>query len=116
VAVPACVEHSAAPWMRVSLDGLCQSREPHAGGASWILELKVPGWESHDWAVAGEVPPHYRPQCQWQLLVTGLDLLHYCSFYSPGPRARVERYRPGDRLAVVEVAPDAEVQAELLEK
>ncbi len=124
VAPPACVEHDQAPWMRVSLDGLCM-----ADGRQWIAEIKVPGWESHSTALAGEVPDYYRPQCQWQLLVTGLDHLDYVSF------SRHERYAgPGlgktpsheqlltrwasnpDMLAIVPVEPDAEMQAELLEK
>lgn len=101
--------------MRASLDGLCRGRDPEPGSA-WVLELKVPGWESHDYAVAGMVPPHYVPQCQWQLLVTGLDLLHYVSYYSPGPNAKIDRFADHDRLAVVAVTPDAELQAELLER
>lgn len=128
VAPPVCVEHDAASWMRVSLDGLCSN---HAVIATerldWILELKVPGWESHSQALAGHVPDYYMPQCQWQLLVTGLDRLDYASF------SRHERYAgPGlgqtpthdellarlptqpDMLAIVRVEPDAEMQARLL--
>lgn len=128
VAPPACVEHEQAPWMRVSLDGLC-SNHAAIDPERWILELKVPGWEPHSTALAGEVPDYYVPQCQWQLLVTGLDRLDYASF------SRHERYAgPGlgkspthdellrrledhpDMLAVVRVEPDAEMQARLLEE
>lgn len=110
-ASPACVEHEQAPWMRVSLDGLCSN---HARIPServhWILELKAPNWESHSIALAGVVPAYYRPQCQWQLLVTGLDRLDYASY------SEHSRYAQKDRLAVIRVEPDAEMQALLLEE
>lgn len=109
VAPPACVEHEDAPWMRVSLDGLCSN---HAAVAAdlvrWILELKVPNADAHTWALAGEVPEYYRPQCQWQLLTTGLDRLDYASY------SENRRFAEADRLAVVPVTADAEMQALLL--
>ena len=111
-----CVEHDAAPWIRVSLDGLCSAREgmpvvaEYAAFARWILELKCPKWQVHDCALEGVVPHFYMPQCQWQLLATGLDRLDFVS-YNDGAR-----FREADRLAIVPVEPDAEMQAMLLEE
>lgn len=110
LAPPACVEHPDAPWVRVSLDGLCRHRFDAGHGLPWVLELKCPGWETHSAALAGVVPDHYLPQCQWQLLATGLDLLHYASF------SEHSRFAAKDRLAVVPVEPDAELQARLLDE
>jgi len=107
-APPVCVEHDDATWMRVSLDGLCRSRtEPDA--RPWILELKCPNWKVHDLALAGLVVDYYRPQCQWQLLTTGLDRLDFVSFNDG------RRFGKEDQLAVVTVTHDAEMQGELLE-
>lgn len=105
-AEPVCVEHDDATWMRVSLDGLCEAPERDR----WVIEIKCPSWQAHDIALAGLVPVHYQPQCQWQLLVTGLDRLDYVSF-NDGVRFDLR-----DRLAVVPVAPDAEMQGRLLEE
>lgn len=116
-----CVEHDRAPWMRVSLDGLIAADLPNdperlpiavavSPGRGWrILELKAPNFQAHDLALEGIVPVYYRPQCQWQLLVCGLDRLDYASY------SENERFAGTDRLAVVPVAPDAEMQARLLE-
>lgn len=108
-APPVCVEMQGAPWARVSLDGLCRYRAIPCG-VPWVLELKVPGWEAHDKALAGIVPDYYVPQCQWQLLVTGcLKPLDYASY------SENSRFAEKDRLAVVSVAPDEAMQSELLE-
>lgn len=108
-AVPVCVEHPDAAWMRCSLDGVCQSRPRVAGSAAWVLELKVPRWEVHDYALAGIVPDYYAVQCQWQLLVCGLDRCDFASF------TENERFAERDRLAVVTLTTDAEVQGRCLE-
>lgn len=102
-----CVEHDDAPWMRVSLDGLCSDRLGETA-AQWILELKCPNWKVHELALADIVVDYYRPQCQWQLLVTGLDRLDFVSF-NDGRRFGVE-----DQLAIVPVEADAEMQGRLL--
>lgn len=106
-APPVCVEHDDAPWMRVSLDGLCADRLGETP-TPWVLELKCPNWKVHELALAGIVVDYYRPQCQWQLLVTGLERLDFVSFNDG------RRFREGDQLAVVPVAADAELQGLLL--
>jgi putative phage-type endonuclease len=109
VAPPVCVEMQGATWARVSLDGLCRYRAIPCG-VPWVLELKVPGWGAHDLALAGMVPDYYVPQCQWQLLVTGLFRLDYASY------SENQRFAERDRLAVVTVWPDEATQSELLEQ
>lgn len=109
-AAPVCVEHDDAPWVRASLDGWCVHRFDAGHGLPWVLEAKCPNWQAHSLALAGVVPDHYRPQCQWQLLATGAGRLDYAS-YSAHPR-----FGEADRLAVVRVEPDAELQGLMLEK
>lgn len=90
-APPACVEHDELPWARASLDGLCASVS--AGTTErleWLLELKCPGWETHDLVLAGIVAEHFLVQCQWQMFVTGVSRCDFVSF-NPG-----ERFTPRD--------------------
>lgn len=69
------------------------------------VEIKVPmtGRESETWKVAqaGQVPEHYQPQIQHQLMVSGADVGHFWVY--------------GDGEGVlVEVAPDKAVQDALI--
>lgn len=100
---PVCVQHDECDWMRVSLDGYHKT-------SGEILEIKCPNWEMHSMALAGLVPSYYQTQCQYQLLTTGSDLLWYVSF-TDNKRFSVEQ-----QMAIVEVRPDAELQATILEK
>jgi putative phage-type endonuclease len=129
-APPACVEADGTPWARVSLDGLC-----HDGAAInrqwWILELKCPNWQTHDLALNGIVPEHFEVQCQWQMLVAGLDRLDFASF-NPGSRFTPDGAMPWEQwhqipeasrppmpeawLAVQALAPDEDRQAWILEE
>jgi putative phage-type endonuclease len=105
-AQPVCVEHDDYSWMRVSLDGLCV---PHgvADADPWILELKCASMKVHELALEGIVVDYYRPQCQWQLLTCGLELLHFCNY------SEADRFSEEDRLAVVTVEPDKAYQVQL---
>lgn len=93
---PILVVHPEYPYMRASLDG-------YNIELSRVLEIKCPGKEDHKTAMAGKVPEKYYPQVQYQLLVTGAKEAHYYSF-------------DGEQGCVVEVKPDAEYQAMLIEK
>lgn len=108
-AVPVCVEHPEAPWIRCSLDGVCNDFPRRGGSPSWVLELKCPAWTVHDLALAGIVPDYYAVQCQWQLLTCGLDRCDFASFNDG------RRFAEADQLAVVTLRADAEVQARCLE-
>jgi putative phage-type endonuclease len=107
-APPQCVEHSELSWARVSLDGLCIPHAEDVDVDPWILELKCANQKVHDLALEGLVVDYYQPQCQWQLFVTGLDLLHFANY------TEAERFAESDRLAVVTVEPDADYQRGLL--
>lgn len=131
-APPYCVEMDGCPWARVSLDGLCSNGATiPSERREWILELKCPNWETHDLALAGVVPEHFDVQCQWQMLVCGLDRCDFASFnpgqkFTPGnalpfdewlklnPRERPPR--PAEWLAQVAVPPDPDRQAWILEE
>ncbi len=131
-APPVCVEMDGCPWARVSLDGLCSNGAVNVlNRVEWILELKVPNWETHDTALAGIVCEHFMVQVQWQLLVCGLTRCDFASF-NPGQRFTPTTFMPFDRwltmpeavrpampaewLAVVEVQPDAELQARIMDE
>jgi putative phage-type endonuclease len=101
---PACVQHDEIAWLRASLDGL-----------DWLdqalVEIKCPNVVDHEVALAGVVPHHYVPQVQHQLLVSGCALAYYASY------SKAVRFGGPDApsLALVEVEPDAEYLARLLE-
>jgi putative phage-type endonuclease len=129
-ALPTCVEMDGCPWARVSLDGLCTD------GAAinrlwWILELKCPNWMTHDLALSGIVAEHFMVQCQWQLLVCGLDRLDFASFnpgqrFTPSTAMTFERWltmpeslrppMPPEWLAEVAVQADPDQQAWILQE
>jgi putative phage-type endonuclease len=86
---PVCVEMDDCPWARVSLDGLCDNAAAvPSERVAWLLELKCPGWETHSAALCGVVPDYYECQCQWQMLVAGVD---HCDFATFNPS---ERFTP----------------------
>jgi putative phage-type endonuclease len=70
---PKNVEHKDFPWIRASLDGIDLDGEV-------MVEIKCPGREDHFGASNKKVPEKYYPQCQHQLLATGLDHMFYFSF------------------------------------
>ena len=98
-----CVEHPDVPWAAASLDGLSIL-------ADTLLELKVPGAESHAMAILGQVPPRYYGQLQWQLMcVPSADRNWYGSFVPP-PVDPLGRIVGPSQIALVEVLPDPEYQ------
>jgi putative phage-type endonuclease len=129
---PICVEMDGCPWARVSLDGLCTSGAVIvADRVQWILELKCPNWQTHDAALNGVVAEHFNVQCQWQLLVCGLDRCDFASFnpgarFSPAGFPGFEAWRdmpplkrppaPVEWLAVCAVEPDRAIQAQIMEE
>ena len=74
--LPACIEHPDIDWLGASLDGL-------GAMAEVIVEIKVPGVQTHAQAAEGKVPRHYWVQIQHQLLCAPcVEEAHYWS-YSP---------------------------------
>jgi putative phage-type endonuclease len=101
-----CVEHPDIAWAAASLDGLTPLCDE-------LLEIKVPGEEAHALAILGEVPPWYYPQVQWQLMCCpSVSRAFYASFVPPDEEA--PRADPGAEgtVALVEVLPDPEFQAQ----
>lgn len=65
--------HATIPWMMASLDAI----DPHG---AHIAEIKCPGKEDHEQALAGALPEKYIPQIQHQLEVCELEMGYYFSF------------------------------------
>lgn len=99
---PACMQHRVYPFMRASLDGISDDRK-------LVVEIKSPSLKVHTLAQRGEVVDYYRPQCQHQLFVTGLESMIFFSYY---PDAE----RPDDRYAFVRVDRDRAMQDEILRR
>lgn len=70
---PALAVHPKYEFLRASLDGISDDKKT-------ILEIKVPGKETHENAKLGIVPDHYMIQIQMQLLVTGADECHFFTY------------------------------------
>ncbi|HEY1190762.1 MAG TPA: YqaJ viral recombinase family protein, partial [Gemmata sp.] len=129
-APPVCVEMAGCPWARVSLDGLADNGAViPSQREEWVLELKCPGWATHDLALAGIVAEHFEVQCQWQMLVTGIQRCDFASFnpgkrFTPGNAPDFDTWKqrppaqrppmPAEWLAVLPVPPDPDRQAWIL--
>lgn len=113
MAPPVCVEHETIPWARVSLDGVID--DEFLG--QYILELKWPNWKVHSAALEGIVPEYYAIQCQYQMLVTGYDMVHFvsCTEATQPTKKADARFTPEQRMAVVPVRPDTDLRAKILE-
>lgn len=92
-APPMLVIHSQYDFMRASLDGYNRD-------LGIVLEIKCPGKKDHTCAEQGQVPVHYYPQIQHQLMVTGAREAHYYSFKD-------------EKGILIKVAPDLEYIKEL---
>jgi len=99
-AKPVCVQHVFDPWIRASLDGFVQGLK--------VLEIKAPKALDHDFALNGLVPPHYRPQIQWQMWCSGVD---DCDYFSYNPS---KHYGEGNKWACVPVKADSGYQLGLV--
>lgn len=94
---PACATHPKYPICIASLDGLRSDNK-------LILEIKCPkGRQTIDAALAGNVPEHYLAQVQYQLAVTGADMLHFFVYHEESQTD-----------ALVEVTPDIQYQGKLV--
>ena len=100
---PVCIIHDKYEWMRASLDGFSDDR-------TIILEVKCVNQLDHRMALDGEVPLKYRPQTQHQLFVAdNRPVLHYWSYTDN------KKFKPEDRVALVEVVPDLDYQKRMLD-
>ncbi len=64
-------------WAMCSLDG---AQFYKCGIITYAAEIKCPNAEDHELAKQGKIPKKYKAQVQWQLFVTGLQMLYYFSF------------------------------------
>jgi len=101
--VPVCVQHDTIPWIRVSLDGLCEQ-----GGEQWIVEIKCPSVAHHARALVGEIPDYYRVQVQYELLACGIDPADYVSYSDNS------EFSPEEQLVPLGMLADPECQADML--
>jgi putative phage-type endonuclease len=65
--------HKTHHWMMASLDAVDLSGKV-------IAEIKCPGKEDHEMALAGRMPHKYFPQLQHQMEVCELEMAYYFSF------------------------------------
>ena len=100
--MPGCFQSRSHPFMRASLDGISEDRK-------LVVEIKSPSWKVHDLALRGQVVNYYRPQCQHQLFVTGLESMVFFSYFP-------DAAEPDQRYAFVRVDRDVEMQREILER
>jgi putative phage-type endonuclease len=95
----ACATHPQFKNCIASLDGLRDDNK-------LILEIKCPkGMDTLNCAKAGRVPPHYWPQVQYQLAVTGAEMLHFFVYHEETKQE-----------ALVAVEPDVAYQGEIIAK
>ena len=71
---PVVLIHPDHNWIMASLDGLSSC-------GKYAVEIKCPGIKDHAVAKAGFIPDKYYPQLQHQLAVTGLQSMHYMSYF-----------------------------------
>lgn len=105
------VQSECGRWW-ASPDGLIRDDKTWLGG----LELKCPIPKTHvKYLIANALPPEYRPQVHFQLLVTKLPFVEFVS-YCRGMRALVVRVHPDaftERLAAELEAFDRKYRAAL---
>jgi putative phage-type endonuclease len=94
--LPLCAIHDEFDFIRASFDGINIEKKT-------LIEIKCPGPKDHAEAVNGRVPPKYKYQLQWQLLITGYEIMTYVSF-------------DGEKSELVDVPADPELQKHLIVK
>lgn len=87
---PKVIQNLDEYWIIASLDGHYEKDGEHH-----LLEIKCPGLDDHLDALSGNIPDHYYPQLQHQMMATGLDSMTYLSF-------------DGKNGAIIEVKKDPE--------
>ena len=65
--------HNQRSWMMASLDAFDER-------SCTVGEIKCPGKEDHNLALAGQVPEKYYPQLQHQIEVCNVDWVYYYSY------------------------------------
>ena len=87
------------PYLMASLDGISDCKR-------FMCEIKCPGLKNHEASIEGIIAEYYIDQINHCLLVTGCEKCFFCSYF-PGHEREI---------AIIEVYPDGEKQAEIIEK
>lgn len=96
--------HPSEPWALATPDRVvCASDDPSVlpdPRAARLVEIKTVAWRSaHHWGEAhDEVPPWYRAQIEWQMLVTGVGVCDLAALIG-GAELRVYRIERDPELA-----------------
>lgn len=93
---PVCVIDDEFPFMRASLDGLRSDDK-------LLVEIKCPRLHGQSKVAVEGVPPLYRAQVQYQLLVTQAEVAHFVSFCTEMDESVPER------LIILEVKPSKRI-------
>lgn len=96
---PIVAVHDKRSWMMASLDGISNC-------GHFMCEIKCPSFSAHEQAIDGHYHNYYYYQMQHCLAVTGCEKCYYSSYF-PGHEREI---------VVIEVFPDLEKQAEIIEK
>jgi putative phage-type endonuclease len=96
--IPMVVESSEHFWAAASLDGYCNDTNE-------ILEIKCPGYDTHQLAIQGEIRPYYMAQMQHQIFVTRAN---QCMYWSYNPDM-------SEKFVMIEVLPDYEYIEKMIE-
>jgi putative phage-type endonuclease len=90
---PGTVRHAEREWMLATPDGKVKD-------APRLVEVKCVGWRSalHWGTEEDAIPDYYRPQCQWQLSVTGAEECHVAAWIG-GSDFRIYTVRHNQALA-----------------
>ena len=98
--------HPAEPWALATPDRVvCASDDPSVmpdPRAARLVEIKSVAWRSaHHWGEAhDDVPPWYRAQIEWQMLVTGVGVCDLAALIG-GAELRVYRIERDPELAAM---------------
>ena len=93
---PMCAIHEEHSFLRASFDGINFDKKH-------LIEIKCPGEKTFELSRKGIIPDHYQAQLQYQLLVSGYDLVDYVCYFE-------------GQMEVIPVWADKEYQNKLLEK
>lgn len=107
--IPRVFRHFQKPYLIASLDG--SNLEARAG-----LELKLIGIDNFKLIKDGQVPDHYIPQVQHQLIVTGFDYIDFAGYYLNPALAKDPDFFHRGELAQVRVYPDLDWIAQYIPK
>ena len=104
------LRHRTNRWMLATPDRfrmeMRSKRRTRAGLVEVKTTISTDGWGADG---TDEIPDYYRCQGQWQMLVTGLKVVHYPVFFFRSREMRIYRVDHSDELAEALIGAGAEV-------